>query len=138
MPDHFHGIVFTIDSVINNSVGDGFPVPPTNATQSVGDGFPVPHLADREMAIGAITTTGEETSPFNSAVSLAINLPNETELTLRIIDLTGQEVEKIADGKYNNGNHTFVWNADNNSSGIYFAVLRTGEKSVEQKLLLVK
>lgn len=77
-------------------------------------------------------------NPFNSAVSLTINLPNDTELSLKIIDLTGREVEKIANGKYTSGNHSFVWNADNNSSGIYFAILCTGEKSVKQKLLLVK
>jgi hypothetical protein len=77
-------------------------------------------------------------NPFNSAVSLTINLPNDTELSLKIIDLTGRAVEKIADGNFNSGNHSFVWNAVNKSSGIYFAVLSTDGKSVKRKLLLVK
>ena len=77
-------------------------------------------------------------NPFNSAVSLTISLPDETELSLKVIDIIGREVGTVAEGKYARGNHTFVWNGENNSSGIYFAVLCTGEVRITQKLLLMK
>ena len=77
-------------------------------------------------------------NPFNSAVNLIIDLPDEMALSLKIIDLNGREVETVAEGKYARGNHKFFWNGENNPSGLYFAVLSTGEKFAKQKLLLVK
>ena len=49
MPDHFHGIVFIIDTTIIDSVGDG---------------SPVPYATGEKLTLSSVSTTGEETSPL--------------------------------------------------------------------------
>jgi len=47
-------------------------------------------------------------------------------------------VETLTDRHMEAGYHNVLWNADYHSSGIYFALMRSGEYAKTQKLMLVK
>ncbi len=79
-------------------------------------------------------------NPFNPTTTIRFNAPVETRLTasLRIFDITGRLVETLVDGKMELGNHEIIWNASNQSSGIYFVVLHSKNIIQSQKLILLK
>ena len=58
--------------------------------------------------------------------------------TLKIFDILGREVETLLDKPIDAGPHTIEWNAAPYPSGMYFAVLKSGNQQRIQKLLLLK
>ncbi len=77
-------------------------------------------------------------NPFNPSTSIYYAIPEDLEVSLNIYNLQGQVVESLVDGNVNAGYHKIVWNADSNSSGVYFLKMIVGEHVTTQKLLLVK
>ena len=59
-------------------------------------------------------------NPFNPSTTLRYTLPAESRVTLRIMNLIGQEVARLVDGIEPAGNRAVIWNASNVASGIYF------------------
>jgi len=77
-------------------------------------------------------------NPFNSVAKINVSLPNDSDLKLTVVDLSGREISTLSNGKLSAGLHDFVWKPDNCSSGIYFAIADIGIERTAQKLLLVK
>jgi len=77
-------------------------------------------------------------NPFNPSTSLNFSLPQVSEVSLKLFDITGRYVATLANGKYNAGSHSVNWNAKSFASGTYFARLQTGGYSHTQKLHLIK
>ena len=77
-------------------------------------------------------------NPFNSSVELRVSLTVNARISVIIVDLTGRKVATIADGEYSAGTHSLDWKANNNSSGIYFVIAKTEDKSCTRKLLLIR
>lgn len=69
-------------------------------------------------------------NPFNSETIVRYQLPNSHEITLRILNLLGQEMKTLVDEKEEAEYHKVSWNGKNNSkqdvvSGIYiYRILR--------------
>jgi len=77
-------------------------------------------------------------NPFNNTVSISYSLPAHTQVSLQVFDLGGRLVETLVDGRLDAGRYTSVWNADNQSAGIYFYRLQAGTFQQTKKLTLVK
>jgi Subtilase family/Secretion system C-terminal sorting domain len=78
-------------------------------------------------------------NPFNPSTTISISIPRVTELDLRVYNMLGQEVAKLAEGQYATGHQRFVFNASNMASGIYFVKASIlGEATLIQKMLLVR
>lgn len=77
-------------------------------------------------------------NPFNSQVNFALELAEESQIQLNIYDVNGRIVDTIANGSYPKGHHYFSFIADNLSSGLYFALLKTNNEQYIQKVLLIK
>jgi hypothetical protein len=96
------------------------------------------------------TDDGDETAtitatpnPFHGTVSTELNLPNEADASLEIFDVRGRRVATLADGLMQRGSHTFVWAGHDGrgqrvSTGIYFIRMRTGQKSVSRRIILIR
>jgi hypothetical protein len=59
-------------------------------------------------------------------------------VSLKIFDLEGTEVATLADGNYEPGDYSEIWNAENIPSGTYYYVLKTATGSVSKKLVVQK
>ncbi len=59
-------------------------------------------------------------NPFNSTTEVRIALPENSNLTLSVFNLLGQNVAVLTDDNYTPGYHNFVFDAKNLTSGIYF------------------
>ena len=77
-------------------------------------------------------------NPFNPATTLSWNLEVATELSIRVLDVRGREVARLAEGHTGPGQFSMTWDAAELSSGVYFIQLITPEASAIQKVMLLK
>ncbi|MDP8205044.1 MAG: penicillin acylase family protein [Candidatus Electryonea clarkiae] len=78
-------------------------------------------------------------NPFNPTTSITVSLPYSAALDIRIYNILGELITDLAGGKFETGNHIFVFNAGDLPSGIYFARITAGDDfDVVRKLGLIK
>jgi hypothetical protein len=77
-------------------------------------------------------------NPFNSLSTIKYYLPNQTEVTISIYNLSGQLVQELLNEVKPAGYHTIQWDASNQSSGVYFYQISTGEFRDIKKCVLLK
>ncbi len=77
-------------------------------------------------------------NPFNPATTIEFGLPKESHVQIAVYNVLGQRVVLLVDGVMKAGNHRVAFNASRFASGVYFYVMRAGEKVFKQKMLLMK
>ncbi len=77
-------------------------------------------------------------NPFNAQTTIKYILKNKAEISLSIYNITGRKVATLFEGMREAGDHQVVWNAEDISSGIYFAKLESGEKIQSIRMTLLK
>jgi hypothetical protein len=58
--------------------------------------------------------------PFNAYTTIEYMLPSSADVTIEVFDMLGRKVETLFSGMLPGGVHRINWNADENSSGIYY------------------
>ncbi len=59
-------------------------------------------------------------NPFNPSTTLALNLPERSDLTVSVFNVMGRQVAELAQGRFDAGRHTFEFDASHLASGVYF------------------
>ena len=77
-------------------------------------------------------------NPFNPEVNINFYNPKSEKVSINIYNLNGKLVEKIYDNQLNSGSHTFSWNAQKFSSGIYVVRLESDNSVISSKVTLMK
>ena len=77
-------------------------------------------------------------NPFNPVTTIEYSIPAEMNVQISIIDMNGREVASLMNDVQTEGYHTVSWNAQGQSSGVYFIRMATNESVNIQKVLLVK
>ncbi len=77
-------------------------------------------------------------NPFNPATLISIDISEYCDLSLRIYDITGREVDILYDGPISQGTHSYKWDALEFSSGIYIVKMSSGKYSTSHKIQLLK
>lgn len=82
-------------------------------------------------------------NPFNPTTDISFTLNKESEVTLTIFNMLGQQVKELTSGLKPAGNYTLQWNGSDNmgarvSSGIYLYTLNDGSRSHTKKMVLMK
>ncbi len=78
-------------------------------------------------------------NPFNPTTTIKYSLPEALHVTLDIYNSLGQKVRTLVNNKQPAGYHTINFNAEDLASGIYFYVLRAGNKfTAFKKMILIK
>lgn len=77
-------------------------------------------------------------NPFNSSVTIAYEVSENTPINISIYNLLGQEIEVLETGVPQPGQHRLVWRAGNHPSGIYFCRLSGIGGSQTIRLILLK
>lgn len=73
-------------------------------------------------------------NPFNPSTSINFSIPQTSDIKITIYNLLGETVKVLVDRQINAGNHSVVWNADDNfgnkvTSGIYFYDLKANSEN---------
>ncbi len=82
-------------------------------------------------------------NPFNPATSIVYDLPSESNVTLRIFNILGEEVARLVQERQEQGRHTIQWNGNassgsNCSSGVYFVRLEAGNNVSVKRMMLLR
>jgi len=82
-------------------------------------------------------------NPFNPTTVIRFELPDPTEVSLRVFDAVGRLVVILVDGMQSRGVKEVMWDGRDLSgnrvgSGVYFYRLRTGTEMMTRKMVMVK
>lgn len=77
-------------------------------------------------------------NPFNPTTTIQFSLPQASYVSLRILNMLGQQVEEPIARELPPGQYSYQWNAANLPSGVYFCTIRAGLFTDTKKLILAK
>ncbi len=77
-------------------------------------------------------------NPFNGNTVFKFDLPADTEVSMKIYNIVGNDIYTVVNGKLEAGQYTMHWDAGSCPTGIYFAVFRAGEYTKTVKLIVIK
>lgn len=98
-----------------------------------------PTAADEEQILNPSSfVLSAYPNPFNAQTMITFDLPKAGDVSLRIFDLLGREVQTLLHERMSAGTHTINYNASELPSGMFFAALTAGHHRTTEKLLLLK
>ncbi|MFH1011819.1 MAG: carbohydrate-binding module family 20 domain-containing protein [bacterium] len=77
-------------------------------------------------------------NPFNPSTRIAFSLPAPEKVTLRVLNILGQEVAVMDLGRLSAGHHAVGFSAEKLVSGIYFYRVEAGSMNAVRKMLVLK
>ncbi|MCI0448962.1 MAG: T9SS type A sorting domain-containing protein [Chlorobi bacterium] len=77
-------------------------------------------------------------NPFNPVTTIEYTILENTQVTLKVYDMTGREVDEIVNKSQNTGTYIVNWDASGFSSGVYFYMLSAGSFVETKKMILTK
>ena len=77
-------------------------------------------------------------NPFNPSTQISYYLSKETHVDISVYDIAGRLTETLVNDLKDRGSHAIIWNASNQSSGVYFIKITADDFSHAQKVILTK
>jgi len=140
-PDVWHALnpeyQMSIEAVMNSNKSSHVLVLGQNMSPTMGSGekneIPIPLLNGLMVA----------PNPFNPQTEISFGLPARCEVSLTVYDVRGRKIQSLVNGPLAAGNHTVSWNGHDDqgraqSSGVYFALLDTGQVRMTRRMTLLK
>ncbi len=113
-PDIDIRIAVTKFNPIWNSVGPVYPVP---ASFNLEQNFP---------------------NPFNPTTTIRFTIPERSHISLAVYDLPGRRIATLIDGLMEPGDHSSLFDASSLAGGVYFYRLRTNDRALTRRFVLLK
>ncbi len=77
-------------------------------------------------------------NPFNSSTTISFSLASQGPVAISIFDMLGRKVAAPYAGDLGAGGHQVVWDARGFSSGLYFAIMESGDQLGDLRIILIK
>lgn len=77
-------------------------------------------------------------NPFNPATTISFTIAVPAQVTLRVLDLLGREVDLLLAGHLPAGAYSRQWNAAAIPGGVYYCQLQAGAFRSTRKMVLLK
>ena len=96
-------------------------------------------LPEFESSLPASTSLSQSyPNPFNASTSICFSLARDSDVSLKVYDLTARLIETLFDGYQEAGEHVVNWDASEVSSGLYFYKLTAANFTETRRMMLVK
>lgn len=101
-------------------------------------------VANDDLVNPVLTALGSNyPNPFNPTTTISYSIRETTPVEIYIYNMLGQKVKTLVSGTVEAGNHSVVWNGqDNNNrpvaSGVYFFKMHAGKYTSTKKMILMK
>jgi len=77
-------------------------------------------------------------NPFNPSTNIRYQLPVSSDVSLKVYDMLGREVETLVNSRQSAGTHQVEFDASKLASGVYLYRLRAGSVSLTRQMVLMK
>ncbi len=77
-------------------------------------------------------------NPFNAQTTIGYDLAQASTVIVEIFDILGRRIETLVDGRQLAGYHRVTWDAEDESSGMYFYRIQAGEYAETRKMVLLR
>jgi photosystem II stability/assembly factor-like uncharacterized protein len=77
-------------------------------------------------------------NPFNPITTISYNLSEPGQVSLNVYNVLGTHIVTLLQEYTSSGNHSVVWNAKDEPSGVYYYQLNVNGKLATRKMLLLK
>jgi hypothetical protein len=77
-------------------------------------------------------------NPFNPVLQINYDIPQAGVIQVEILDISGSHIETLHSGFLQSGSQKISWNAESMPSGMYLVSLKSGDKSLTEKVVLLK
>lgn len=77
-------------------------------------------------------------NPFNSQITIKFNLQKSGKVQVKILNISGQEIETLINGSQASGAHQIIWQPKNLPNGIYFCKIQSQDFSETKKVIFQK
>jgi hypothetical protein len=77
-------------------------------------------------------------NPFNPTTKISYALPEASDVSIKIYDITGREVAELVNARKSAGTHEITWNAQQFATGVYLYRIQAGDFTAVRKLTLIK
>ncbi|HVO75779.1 MAG TPA: S8 family serine peptidase [Ignavibacteriaceae bacterium] len=119
---------FTVDQVVSPAFAVGNWDAPATDIETPPDGeIPFKFALDQNYP-----------NPFNPSTSIRYQIPVPSRVIIKVYDILGREAAKLIDENKQPGIYSFVWNAPDFPSGVYFYRIQAGKFTETKKMVLVK
>ncbi len=82
------------------------------------------------------TVSQNRPNPFNGNTNIDVRLTQASDVVIEVMNITGQKVMVLNNGRLSAGNHTFQINGSSLSAGVYFYTVHAGNSSVTKKMIV--
>lgn len=96
------------------------------------------NAAAGQVLPGSFTLQQNYPNPFNPVTNIPFTLNKKANVRLIIYDINGREVAALNKGNLAAGSHTYIFDAADLPSGVYFYKLQVADQAQSRKLILVK
>ncbi len=77
-------------------------------------------------------------NPFNPSTTISYQIPEKNFVSIKVIDVLGNEVATVINSEQDAGLHNVTFNASNLASGIYLYQLKVGNYVQTKRMMLMK
>jgi len=77
-------------------------------------------------------------NPFNPMTTIEFSLPQTEFVTIKVFNLSGEEITTIINNELFIGNHSIQWNGSDQPSGVYFFQIKNRNSIHNKKMVLLK
>ncbi|MCF8262720.1 MAG: T9SS type A sorting domain-containing protein [Melioribacteraceae bacterium] len=77
-------------------------------------------------------------NPFNPNTTIKFSIPESGNVSIDIYNSVGQKIKTLINSTYSAGSHQARWNAENEATGVYVYVMKSGNAVESKKMLLLK
>jgi len=101
-------------------------------------------IPDNELTASSKLNLHSYPNPFNPTTTIEFSINNDSNIELSIFNIKGQNIKTLANNEFAQGNHSVIWNGDDEfgkpvSSGLYYYTLNVnGKTEAVKKCLLLK
>lgn len=137
------GVSSSSNNIIKSSVGLVVTGKSTSASNIINNGFwyiaqTITDVKDNNTLPVSFQLYQNYPNPFNPSTIIKYDLPEESNVVLKIYNLLGQSVATIVNTNQKAGTYEYKWDAGRFSSGFYIYRIETKNNVMTKKMLLLK
>jgi len=125
------------DVIISDATGGSF------ADVMIGDCADISILDISDELPGEFSLSQNYPNPFNPSTNISFSIVDASEVSLKVYDLSGKEINELANNFYTPGTYNVKWDATDSfgnqvSSGIYIYQLKTKDGILSNSMIYMR